>query len=747
MFRLAFAFASQTFCDAMDEDGQQYAKGDGQLDSESAAKKKKQRKKKKKSKEQEEAVVPQFDSTEEQVLDQAPEEWVDITNVCGFAVEGMQLGELIESPHFRLFDAMSAIEIMDPKMDSGFNGDEDMTLDRAEESGIISKHVTHAQLIPIWDQLLMYYLLWLEGHTIVQTCFCCLYLHDLERLVKPMPLFGAFVDAFLCACRKAKGAVIKAGVFDDEDFLPSMFGVDLDVSVFSADSDDIWRRIGVERAALKKNSPELMEAVDVRLEFIGQYMLALVALGDEASLGGNHHMDNARQRLTTCLGLIEKLKQSVRDTDPSELRCFDASINRKLLVPGPPRTVEPIQDCRAAFDMWTSHIHELLLCGSLTQKPLMQMLEGAITYKDEPNVLPRSIAQLCSSGSDFIRKLMLDSLTLYLFPREALQHCEKAVDVFLTHSESLFAHLLKLAHANSARRFRRLAHVFSDFNTLQHEAWQLDEDLKKTFGANLRHPRPCWVWIMEHCLQMMITKLFLGFELDLYDQAEFHMIYWYVDYLYGLRIYNLNELYHAKEQPTGGGKKKSGQRQQQQQQSGANRGGLRPRNPPPFLLLFEATQLLVRGLFRLLVFCLRNGLLGSPSASNGGLAQRFVLRFRSFEHFQLPHLPSYCDFEQSSAIAHAPLESRIVLDAAQASFTEAGQLLEKVGTARDHDPARDPAFEGAKALKRVVVANQLAVTQLLRIVEAGQITKKRSKIVASTTHHPHLVSVQVQAIN
>merc|ERR1719433_657444 len=121
---------------------------------------------------------------------------------------------------------------------------------------------------------------------------------------------------------------------------------------------------------------------------------------------------------------------------------------------------------------------------------------------------------------------------------------------------------------------------------------------------------------------------------------------------------------------------------------------MRPRNPPPFLLLFEATQLVVRGLFRLLVFCLRNGLL----ASIGGLAQRFVLRFRSFEHFRLPHLPSFSDFEQSSAIAHAPLESRVVLDAAQASFTEATQLLEKVGTARDHDPSRDPAFECAKTL-------------------------------------------------
>jgi len=731
----------------MDDDGQEHAKEDGQqLDSEAAARKKKQRKKKKKpAREAEGLVAPQYDFGE--VPDQPPEDWVDVTGVCGLAAGGMQLGELVESPHFRLFDAMSAIEIMDPKMDSGFKSSEDMTLDRAQESGVVAGNLTPPQLVAIWDRLLMYYLLWLEGHTIVQTCFCCLYLHDLERLVKPVPLFGAFVDALLCACRRARSAVIRAGVFDDEDFLPGMFGIDLDLSVFSPDPGEVRKRLEAERASLSGDG----EAAALRLQFLGEYMLALVELGEEALPGGQQGTEKARGRLTTCLGVIEKLKQTAGAAEPGELLCFDASINRKLLVPGPPRTVEPIHDSAASFEMWTSHIHELLLCGSLAQKPLMQMLEGAITYKDEPNVLPRSIAQLRASGSELVRALMLESLELYLFPREAPQHCEKAVEAFLSHCESLFSHLLKLAHANSARRFRRLAHVFTEFNTLQHEAWQLDEDLKQTFGANLRHPRPCWVWIMEHCLQMMITKLFLGFELDLYDQAEIHMIYWYVDYLYGLRIYNLNELHHAKEQPAGGSRKKpggGGGRQQQQQQPG--RGGLRPRAPPAPLLLFEATQLVVRGLFRVLVFCLSNGLL----APVGGLAQRFVLRFRSFEHFRLPHLPSFGDFEQSSTIAAhaAPAESRVVLDAAQASFTEAGQLLERAGGAaakdaqqHQHQGPPTPATEGARAaLKRVVVANQLAVTQLLRIVEAGHVAEGRSRVVAAATHHPHLVSLQVQ---
>merc|ERR1719265_2568265 len=182
---------------------------------------------------------------------------------------------------------------------------------------------------------------------------------------------------------------------------------------------------------------------------------------------------------------------------------------------------------------------------------------------------------------------MIDSLEFFLFPRDALQHCEKAAVTFLDHSEQVFTSLLRLTYSNRARRFRRLAHVFSDFNALQHRAWSLDEELKTTFGANMRYPRPCWVWIMEHCLQMMLTKLFLGFELDLYDEAEFHMIYWYADYLYGLRVYNLNELHHAKEQQVGDPKKRGRGARQAAQQQGR---GQRPRNPPPFLLLLEANQ-------------------------------------------------------------------------------------------------------------------------------------------------------------
>merc|ERR1719247_173783 len=581
-----------------------------------------------------------------------------------------------------------------------------------------------------------------SGHTIVQTIWSCLYFQDLQAYVKPIPLFGAFMDAFLVTCRKARCTILKAGVFDDEDFLPNLFGLDLDaMSIYSTAPKEVKERIEKECKSLRNSKSQAAKAVCWRLEFIAEFMCALTDLSGDASPNGKNSMEAAQRRLTNCLGLVEKLIQSCDVANPEALRCFDASINRKLLVPGPPRTVEPITDARLAFSMWESRIHELLLCCDLSSKSLAPLLEGAITYKEEPNVLPRSFALLALDTEGLVQKLMLDSLELFCLPRDAVQHCKKGMDAFLALSEHLFSHLFKLSHQNRARRFRRLAHVFSEFNNLQHKAWNLDEELKQTFGVNLRYPRPCWVWIMEQCLQMMLTKLFLGFELELYDEAEYHMIYWYADYLYGLRVYNLNEVYHAKEQPIGGDKKKGRAARQAQQQQQAKR----PRSPPPFLLLLEATQSCVRGLFRLLAFCLREELLKTPPAVVEGLAQRFVLRFRALELFRLPHLPSFRDFEVSSASAQAPVESRVVLEAAQTSFSEAQQLLDKMATpTKGAEPALNGvAFDSdsVKSLKRVIVANQLAISQLLKHLESG----KRSSVVVALSHHSHLVSLQVRA--
>lgn len=662
-------------------------------------------------------------------------EWIDITALCDLALQDMQPGEMVHAQQFRLFDAMSAIEIMDPKMDSGYNCEADMTLPRAIEQRIVKTELSHSELIAIWDWLLMYYLLWLEGHTIVQTVFCCLYLHDPENLLKPISLFSTFVDALMIACRESLNIILKAGIFDDEDFIPNLFNVNLrDFHVNSSDPKTVAETIDKEVKALRgtgNKQPET-QAIISRLDFMKAYMLTLVELAEVDEKQCEARLKKAQSLLRQCTDLLKKLDQSAALGEQDARRCFDPSINRRLLVPGPPRQVTPVEDHKSVIQMWTLHLEALTECGTRAKQPLIRLLECEKTSKQEANVLPRSVALSCVCGH--AQRLTLESLCHFMFPEHAMEHCKTAVDEFLEHGCCLVLHLLKLSYLNRARRFRRIAHVFNDFNTLQHEAWQLDEDLKKTFQSNMRHPRPTWVWVMEFCLTMMLTKLFLGFSLELYDIAEFHMIYWYADYLYGLRIYNMNELQHHKEQ-TGGSAKKKPQRKEQ--------GPPRPKNPSAELVFLQASQAVVRGLFRLLIFCNNQGNITIPAAISKGLASRFVLRFKSLEAFRLPHSLSFQDFVQSSSLAKGSIESRGLLAAAQESFTEATQLLDKcLERLKDKSVSSIVEEHEPNTLKRVIVANQLAIRQLQQDLDRGENDPVKVKVVNS--HHPYFVSIQVQ---
>jgi len=67
-------------------------------------------------------------------------------------------------------------------------------------------------------------------------------------------------------------------VFDDEDFLPSMFGINLDIGAYSTDPGEVRKRLEKERQTLSSDTSQAAQAVACRLEFIGEYMLALIDL-------------------------------------------------------------------------------------------------------------------------------------------------------------------------------------------------------------------------------------------------------------------------------------------------------------------------------------------------------------------------------------------------------------------------------------------------------------------------------------
>lgn len=94
----------------------------------------------------------------------------------------MGLGELIHDDTFSLYEAMSAIEMMDPKMDAGMLCNRGVRQIKSFEQAVEDKilklnYFGDKEIIGIIDTTFACLTTWLEGHSLAKTVFINLYLH------------------------------------------------------------------------------------------------------------------------------------------------------------------------------------------------------------------------------------------------------------------------------------------------------------------------------------------------------------------------------------------------------------------------------------------------------------------------------------------------------------------------------------------------------------------------------------------
>ena len=100
------------------------------------------------------------------------------------------MGELVHDESFGLFEAMSAIEMMDPKMDAGMRTSggscrrPPLTYATARAGGHLDAS-GNSDLIGVYDQTVACLVTWLEGHSLAQTVFTNLYLHAPFQATQP----------------------------------------------------------------------------------------------------------------------------------------------------------------------------------------------------------------------------------------------------------------------------------------------------------------------------------------------------------------------------------------------------------------------------------------------------------------------------------------------------------------------------------------------------------------------------------
>ncbi|XP_055531475.1 N-alpha-acetyltransferase 35, NatC auxiliary subunit isoform X3 [Wyeomyia smithii] len=510
-------------------------------------------------------------------------EWKEITADFFGCVKELNLGELIHDNMFGLFDAMSAIEMMDPKMDAGMCCNKETTplnFQTAVESGQMKlANLEPRECIGIIDAIYSCIVSWLEGHSMAQTVLTCLYLHH------PNQIEDKLIKAFSWAVHKMvnliRNFILRAGVYEEEDFQPSTYGFDLCMeltetkacSMLKSAEEDWIRKI---KEAEGEREKEEINALVSRLKFTRLLLQCLVALyptkqnsswnvsSSNASMNispTKTEMIDIVKTLNGALELTQVMEKSIEygtqpdpNSDTPNPMGFSMMVNQRLLPPTFPRYTK-IKDRSvcilylAEFIQRLKHACKIVHCTNY-HSALNFFMDFSKKYV--PCLLSRRILQALYLpshdmvfGTKKLTEVLKESAKAFiappvllpdnpLFNNPAACNC---VDSFFAYNEHTFCVLFEICGYNRARQRDKLGIMLSNFANLQDEAERVDAYLHSLSmkNENPRQHLACFgTWVLYHCLRAMSFFLLSGLELELYSVHEYLYIFWYLyQFLFG----------------------------------------------------------------------------------------------------------------------------------------------------------------------------------------------------------------------
>lgn len=524
--------------------------------------------------------------------------WVGIPIVviqCLLILE-LKLGELVHDELFGLYDAMAAIELMDPKMDAGMMCNKSKKLYPFEEmvrrNLIKIKDFSLEELIGIIDDTYSCLVMWMNGHSLAQTVFINLYLHS------PNLIFDKTLKSFCIVILKIvdiiNEIVLQASVYEEEDFQTKTYSFDLasfknhskTQTLIKAVDEELKSQIKNEVLSNKsdKQTLELLKALHCRIKFTQVFYTILLnfkkeILNSSSSLPLKEFIFTTNQLINNCEVLVPEwlstLDYGVKPSDQSNLNVdhyqpnyptilgFEPLINQRLLPSSFPRYVKitPRADSVAYLKSF------LLRYQRLMKVHFIENFFEVINFFNEfsklkPScVVSRSMLQLFympqqnmvygeiefakvikDSCKDFIKPLFLSG------PITLDPNTKEIVDSFFNRCLHPFKSIIQIYGHNRASQRGKIAFVLKDFLCLIEECISLDQ-----FVTNELNNSMCsylQFWILIYKFYLMSQYLLSGFELELYSTHEYCYMYYELDYIWDyitLILKRANDIYQQHE--------------------------------------------------------------------------------------------------------------------------------------------------------------------------------------------------------
>ncbi|KAJ8005973.1 hypothetical protein DPEC_G00123450 [Dallia pectoralis] len=653
--------------------------------------------------------------------------WVDITHDFKGACKELNLGELLHDKLFGLFEAMSAIEMMDPKMDAGMIGNQVnrkvLHFEQAVKDGAIRvRDLSLPELIGIMDTCFCCLITWLEGHSLAQTVFTCLYVHNPDLIEDPA--LKAFALGILKVCDIAREKVNKAAVFEEEDFQAMTYGfkmannvTDLRVTGMLKDvEDELQRRVKSTRSRQgEQRDPEVeLEhqqclALFSRIKFTRLLLTALIAFTKKETSSVSEAQKLMQQAVDLLPALHSSIQhgiQSQNDTTKGDhpiMMGFEPLVNQRLLPPTFPRYAKIIK--REEMVNYFSKLIDRIktVCEVINTTNLHGILDFFCEFSEQsPCVLSRSLLQTTFLidnkkvfGTQLMQDMIKDALRYFVSPPVLSFKCclsnnhqaKDYIDSFVTHCSRPFCSLIQIHGHNRARQRDKLGHILEEFATLQDEAEKVDaalHSLLMKLEPQRQHLACLGTWILYHNLRIMIQYLLSGFELELYSMHEYYYIYWYLsEFLYAWLMSTLSRADSSQmaeerlleEQLKGRSSKKTKKKKKSQ--------GARPLSRE--ITMSQAYQNMCAGMYKTMIALDMDGKVRKPQFELDSEQVRYEHRFAPFNSVVTPPPVHYIQFKEMSDLKKysPPPQSADLYMAASKHFQQAKLILENV-------PSPDP---------------------------------------------------------
>ncbi|KAK5702783.1 N-alpha-acetyltransferase, non-catalitic subunit [Elasticomyces elasticus] len=488
----------------------------------------------------------------------------DVTAEFAAAAKQLQPGQLVKDDYFTLFEAVGALEIMDPKMDSGYIPPGDSVEPRFD----VCLGLPAEEVIWIMDELLRLTIVWHDGYPLSQTIYTSLHVDRLlspdnkapytfsfgdttdkydkteERLVHVV--LRAFCVALVKSCALVLHTIQSQNFYEEEDFVTHLFGRELLPGV---GAEEALRLVDeavsfVEAVELDK---DVRSALSERLQFVRLYVSQLM-----------NDIDDWTDM--TAMGEIADTHALVR----ARPEAFSDKVQRQLATSTPPRPMVPIT-WKEAHQRWLKLSADITEAGDLTDYDMCQSPHGlqraiwVFVYRNPtPNTFARAYLQnklfageQVTEGITFFDLMLTDMRDLVLaghelanpqsfvveMPADPRHKCSRIMESFMDKAFDEYMNLYRMVCQNRCRIRRTFTQSVGILDVLEKDAQRSDAELDGVIGGILLPTEddsalialsPLTSWTKYHKLLVMAWTIQLGFETDIYLPHEAGMMYWYL---------------------------------------------------------------------------------------------------------------------------------------------------------------------------------------------------------------------------